>query len=93
MRINRTTRWFRRVGTGDISCREVGRVLQAYLDGYVEQPEAAQLDAHFAHCRDCGLEIEVYRELKQSLRRTGPEVPPDVMDRLRSFAAELRTRP
>lgn len=93
MRIKRTSRRFWRGGSGEVSCREVGRVLQAYLDGYVEQPEAGELDAHFAHCRDCGLEIEVYRQLKQSLRESGPEVPPAVMDRLRRFAAELGGRP
>ncbi|MDA8391573.1 MAG: zf-HC2 domain-containing protein [Actinomycetota bacterium] len=67
----------------------MGRVLQAYLDGCVQQPAAGRLDEHFAHCRDCGLEIEVYRQLKQSLRRSGPEVPPAALDRLRRFAAEL----
>ena len=80
---------FRRGGSGELSCRQVGPVLQAYMDGYVEQPEAGRLEAHFARCRDCGVEIEVYRQLKQSLRRTGPEVPSAVMDRLRRFATQL----
>jgi anti-sigma factor RsiW len=71
-------------------CREVGRRLQSYLDGELDDG-ADEIAAHLDACRACGLELETYREVKASLSREQPPVAPDALDRLRSFGDELVT--
>ncbi|MEM9520313.1 MAG: zf-HC2 domain-containing protein [Actinomycetota bacterium] len=75
----------------DVNCREVGRVLQSYIDGDVESDFAAKIAAHLEQCRDCGLEYETYRQIKDSLASQGAnaEVDGDAIDRLREFGRNL----
>ncbi|MEM9037054.1 MAG: anti-sigma factor [Actinomycetota bacterium] len=69
-------------------CMRVAEVLQAYLDGEVDAPTAAEVSAHLEACRDCGLEASAYEDLKVSLgRHQDPD--PDALARLRSFVDEL----
>lgn len=80
-----------RLRTGEqLSCPEVGRLLQRYLDRELE--DAAEIDALVAHldeCERCGLEAETYRHIKDVLEQRRTPVPPESIDRLRSFGEEL----
>lgn len=79
----------RRRGNRPVDCREVGRVLQSYLDGEVDADFAALIGEHLEACRDCGLESETYNRIKSSLARRLPAVDDDAIARLRSFGEEL----
>lgn len=80
-------RWWKR-SEAALSCREVGRVLQAYLDGELEGGEEL-VAAHLEDCRRCGLEEAVYRDLKASLSHGPAEVDPEAVARLERFGREL----
>lgn len=72
-----------------LSCREVGKVLQRYLDGHVDELTAEKVAEHLEDCRRCGLELTVYSEIKASLARQSPEVPETALVRLRRFGEQL----
>lgn len=80
---------WRRRGDAMASCREVHRVLQSYLDGQVDEFTAHRVAAHLDACRACGLEADVYRELKQALARRANHVDETVIERLREFGREI----
>lgn len=44
---------------------------------------------HLQHCRRCGIDVRVYRQIKQMLQ--GLAMPPDpvALTRLRAYAADL----
>ncbi|MEM7141724.1 MAG: zf-HC2 domain-containing protein [Actinomycetota bacterium] len=80
--------WFRR-NKAEVNCREVGKVLQSYLDNDVEPDFAEKIAAHLEKCKDCGLEYETYSAIKTSLASQMPEVDAAAVDRLRSFGDQL----
>ncbi len=84
--------WFRRRRT-EVDCREVGRVLQSYLDDNVEPGFANKIAVHLDECRKCGLEASIYIQIKESLGQRRPEVDRDAMERLRSFGSKLTEGP
>ena len=75
-----------------LSCGEVGKVLQRYLDGHVDELTAEKVAEHLEDCRRCGLELTVYTEIKASLARQSPEIPETALDRLRRFGEQLIDR-
>lgn len=85
-----TRSWWRRK-SDDLSCREVGRVMQAYLDDELDPGDAPAVEEHLAACRRCGLEGDVYREVKSSLGHLGRHdgAEPEAITRLREFAESL----
>ncbi|MBI2168537.1 MAG: zf-HC2 domain-containing protein [Actinobacteria bacterium] len=72
-----------------LTCREVGRVLQAHLDGEIEHQKAQAVATHLNGCAGCGLEADVYSEIKAALRRQAGELAPDAVERLRRFGEHL----
>ncbi|WP_313896038.1 zf-HC2 domain-containing protein [Streptomyces sp. YIM 98790] len=71
-----------------MQCAQVAQVLQAYLDGEIDEATARRVADHVEDCRRCGLEATVYREIKASLaRRQAP--PPDAVARLEAFGESL----
>ncbi len=80
--------WYRSK-TSPASCREVGRVLQHYLDSEMDPEWAARVTEHLEACKDCGLEEETYREIKSSLARRQPSATDDAVARLREFGRSL----
>ncbi len=74
---------------GRPSCSEVMELLQAYLDGEIDAPQAKAVAKHLDRCSNCGPEAEVYRRLIASIKRQPPEPEPDSVDRLRIFLADL----
>ncbi len=83
--------WRRMRGSAEIaSCREVGNVLQTYLDGELDELAARRITRHLALCRRCGMEASAYAEIKASLARNGKHgIDPAAVDRLRDFGQRL----
>ncbi len=80
------TSWWRR---RRLMCPEVRRTLQRYLDGEVDGEWASRVRDHLEDCRRCGLEADTYQALKGRLEARGPEVPAELVTRLRQFAEGL----
>ena len=78
-----------RRGNAEVNCREVGRVLQSYLDGDVESDFAEKIAEHLEKCKDCGLEYETYSRIKNSLAGQERAVDDDAIARLREFGRNL----
>lgn len=83
-------KWFRRRRPdGPLTCKEVARVLQGYLDGEVAPTVARDVADHLDDCVDCNFEAHVYDEIKAALRRRARDVPEDSVARLVAFGHEL----
>lgn len=85
--------WRRSRRDAMMSCREVARVLQSYLDGQVDELTTRRVTAHLDDCRRCGLESHVYQELKQALARRATRVDPSIVERVQAFGRELAESP
>ncbi len=73
-----------------LSCPEVGRLVQRYLDGELDNDaEVDALAAHLDDCRRCGLEAETYQKIKDALGDRSVDVPEDSVARLRAFGEKL----
>ncbi|MGH9245181.1 MAG: zf-HC2 domain-containing protein [Acidimicrobiales bacterium] len=72
-----------------LSCRQVGRLLQRYLDDDVDDLTARRIIRHLDDCRRCGLEAAAYTEIKASLARRYDTIPDDAVRRLREFGERL----
>lgn len=73
-------------------CLRVTRILQAYLDGEVDEATSAMVAKHLEECRRCGLEASTYRAIKVAITETGPDVAPvdaNAVERLSRFAEDL----
>jgi anti-sigma factor RsiW len=70
-------------------CPEVGRLLQRYLDGEIDELKAQRIARHLEDCRRCGMKAETYSAIKRSLREHRASVPADTVERLRAFGERL----
>lgn len=57
---------------GPLSCRQVGRLLRAYLDGELPDARALLVADHLDACLRCDLEAGSYRRLKARLAGLAP---------------------
>jgi hypothetical protein len=74
----------------ELSCPEVGRLLQKFLDSELEDDvPVSSLADHLEDCKRCGLEAETYGMIKQALARRETVVPPESVDRLREFGERI----
>jgi anti-sigma factor RsiW len=74
---------------GPLSCRQVGRLLQAYLDGELPDVRTVLVADHLDDCLRCGMEASSYRWLKECLAGLAPRTDDRQLDRLRAFADEV----
>ena len=58
-----TLRWWRRE---ELRCKEVGQLLQSFLDGELDELASRQVARHLDDCRRCGMESETYEEIKRA---------------------------
>jgi anti-sigma factor RsiW len=72
-----------------LSCRKVGKLLQAYLDGELTDARSVLVADHLDMCLRCGLEASTYRWLKAQLAGLSAGEDERQLDRLRAFADEL----
>lgn len=82
-------RLFRRRAERAMSCAEVGKLLQRYLDDHLDVQRSQLLRAHLEDCRRCGLEAATYERIKASLAHHGAYGEDAALLRLRQFAANL----
>ena len=80
---------FRRRTERPMNCMQVGRRLQRYLDGVLDDLTARRIMHHLEDCRRCGMEAATYTAIKASLARRGEPMPDEVLSRLRSFGERL----
>lgn len=73
-----------------LSCPEVGRLLQRFLDGELnDDAEIEMLSEHLDECKRCGLEADTYRKIKAALASRREPVPEESVQRLREFGDHL----
>ena len=73
-----------------LSCPEVGRLLQRFLDGELnDDAEIEMLSEHLDECKRCGLEADTYRKIKEALASRRIPVPLESVERLRAFGEQL----
>lgn len=83
-------RWPRIRAGEALMCPEVGRLLQRFLDGAVDDDvQVRALADHLGKCPPCGREAEVYGRIKDALRRGRPPVDAETVARLRAFGERL----
>ncbi|MHB1488095.1 MAG: anti-sigma factor family protein [Acidimicrobiales bacterium] len=75
--------------TSRVRCMRTMRIIQAYLDGTLDDVSATRVAAHLEDCRRCGLEASVYSEIKVALREKDRPVDPGALDRLRRFGEQI----
>ncbi|MGK2930578.1 MAG: zf-HC2 domain-containing protein [Acidimicrobiales bacterium] len=82
---------FRRHAVADrpLSCRQVGKILQRFLDAELDEVAADKVAEHLEDCRRCGMTADVYLEIKASIGRDAPVVPEETMSRLQDFSRQL----
>ncbi len=76
-------------GKFPLSCQQVGKDLQSFLDGEETNVTAEDLSAHLEACKDCGLEADVYRKIKLAISQTAEPVDKGSLDRLQDFGRKL----
>lgn len=72
-----------------LSCRQVGKVIQHFLDGEVDADMRLRVADHLDDCRRCGLSADTYLQIKAALARSVTEPTADALDRLRTFGQRL----
>lgn len=80
---------FRRRADRPMNCMQVGRRLQRYLDGEIDDLTARRIVRHLEDCRRCGMEAAAYTQIKASLARRADAPPDDAVARLRAFGERL----
>jgi carbamoyl-phosphate synthase small subunit len=75
--------------TSPLSCRAVGRLLQTYLDGELDDPRSALVADHLDACLRCGIDASTYRWLKAQLAGLAPPDDDRRLESLRAFADQL----
>jgi anti-sigma factor RsiW len=80
--------------TAVATCREVGKLMQTYLDGELDGDDADKVAVHLEHCLRCGMEADAYSRIKEALAHVsanGQAHPEDqlAIERLRRFADTL----
>ncbi len=76
-----------------IECMRVRRLLQAYLDGELDDEHGAMLVAgHLQACRRCGMAADSIQTLKHRLARVRRAPDPAQMRRIERVIDELTQR-
>jgi anti-sigma factor RsiW len=71
------------------TCREVGLRIQSYLDDELDSERMAQISAHLDMCVDCGVEADVFRQIKADLASQAPATDDAALERLRQFSENI----
>jgi anti-sigma factor RsiW len=79
----------RRVTDGPLSCAEVAELLQQYLDDESDEVTAGRVAAHLDDCERCGVEADVYRDIKAALARRRAPLADVSVRRLRQFGDRI----
>ena len=72
-----------------MSCRDVALRLQTYLDGELDDARMDKIRAHLDACVGCGLEQEVFEDIKRQLSAQAIPADSAALERLRDFSAKI----
>ena len=72
-----------------VNCTEVGRRLQTYLDGELEDDWRERVQDHLEDCKYCGLEEEAFTAIKMDLSTLTAPAESEALARLRDFSARI----
>jgi anti-sigma factor (TIGR02949 family) len=78
---------------GAVSCSDVLKVIQAYIDGEIDASTARKVASHLDTCHPCKEEEVIYERIKSSLHRRRHEVDMDVLEQLMSYGERLKIDP
>ncbi len=78
---------------GSMSCGDVLKVLQAYIDGEIDADTARKVASHLDQCHRCTDEEHIYQQIKTSLAQRRRHVDVEVLEQLMSFGERLKTDP
>jgi len=78
---------------GSMSCGDVLKVIQSYIDGEIDADTARKVAAHLDQCNPCADEERIYEQIKMSLARRRRHVDMDVLNQLMSYGERLRSDP
>lgn len=78
---------------GSMSCGDVLKVIQSYIDGEIDADTARKVASHLDQCRPCADEEHIYGQIKTSLARRRRHVDMEVLEQLMSFGERLKTEP
>lgn len=74
-------------------CHRVRTLMDAWLDGELAPDQAHRVAAHLQDCARCGVELETYQRVKDSLAAVAvhlrPPADPEALARLQQFADDL----
>lgn len=84
---------FKRSVRHQLSCREVGRLVQRFLDDELDDADAALVAGHLDACLRCGMDAGTYRWLSSQLSDAAAPADPRQLGRLRAFAEEVASGP
>jgi anti-sigma factor RsiW len=76
-----------------IECMRIRPLLQAFVDGGLDDEQRKRIAAHLEACRRCGLEASTYRTLKERLRGLARPADSDAVARLEAFVDDLGGEP
>ncbi len=78
-----------------IDCQQVLEQIELYLDGELVGPLRVEIEEHLGRCAPCMDHSDFQRRLKELLRsRCGcDEVPPQLLERIRTLIAETGGTP
>lgn len=78
-----------------MDCKKLREVLDAYVDRELSMDAATQAEAHIAECNACRRAVENLARLREAVRTAAgkPEVPVELMERVRSSVSPRWQRP
>ncbi|MFB3738558.1 MAG: mycothiol system anti-sigma-R factor [Candidatus Velamenicoccus archaeovorus] len=78
-----------------IDCQQVLQQIELYLDGELDPAMGVEMRRHLGACSPCMDHADFKRHLRELLKaKCGcDEVPPHVLDRVRSLLSEEQDRP
>ena len=78
---------------GSMSCGDVLKVIQSYIDGEIDADTARKVASHLDQCHPCADEERIYHQIKSSLARRRRHVDMEVLEQLMSFGERLKSDP
>lgn len=75
--------------TDRLGCRQVRKVLQAFLDGEIDAHRAELVAAHLESCSRCRVEADTLERVIAELRQHRPDLDLDAYTRLRQTLDRL----
>lgn len=72
-----------------MSCLEAARLIDGYIDGEIDEATCAKIVYHLEICRECGMEAELYMQIKIAVGRHRTSVSAESLAKLREYARGL----